>query len=487
MSLIIPVILSGGMGSRLWPLSRNDYPKQFLSIDGNHSLFEKTLNRFNNDNYSEKITKNIIVSNEENKFLILDRIQKYKNINFSIILEPCAKNTAPALTLAAYEALKDGDDPILLVSPADHEISDLSQFSSVLNNSIKLAQNGSIVILGVSPIKAETQYGYIEAINNKIDHLPFIVKNFVEKPSVEIAESFIQKGNFYWNSGIYILRASTWLNAIGLMKPSLKFYTTQSWINRKVDSKFIRPCESFFKITESISIDNAVTENCIDKNIPIAMFKLNCAWSDLGTWTSVADFYESKNEKDEFSNISLGKVVNLDSSNTFCFSTNRLIATLGVDDLIVIDTKDALLVGKRSKMNDFKKLYLEINSKYPEITQNNSKVIRPWGWYEVLDKGLNFKVKKIYVNPGASLSLQKHMFRAEHWIVVQGEAQVTCGSVKLLLHKNQSTFIPLGEIHRLANPGKEPLELIEIQTGSSLNEDDIIRFEDDYGRTKSNS
>lgn len=477
---VTPVILSGGAGARLWPLSRATFPKQFLPLSGKTTLFQQALGRLQNLN-SKLVRLNdfLIVTNEEHRFLVLDQLREIKNIKAQLLLESDSRNTAPALTLAALQASEDEQDPILIVMPADQVIQNNDSFLNSLEDAINIAINGSIVVLGVTPTKPDIGFGYIQKHHDESDHHSFKVLNFFEKPDSSLAESFIKAGNYFWNSGIFILRASIWIEAIKKFSFDIYEPVQKAFDIRTNDSMFIRPGKDLFITAPSNSIDYAVIEKCPSSSFDIKMVKLDAGWSDLGSWNAL---WQSS-LKDLNQNVSYGDVVLEDTKNSLIYSNHKLVATLGIDNLIIVETPDAVLIAQRNQTEDIKLIVNKLNSTKRNEQILHRKVSRPWGWYDNLDEGENFKVKRIQVNPGASLSLQKHNKRAEHWVVVKGTAEVICNDKKIILRENESTYIPLGFKHRLSNPGQDILEIIEVQSGTYLGEDDIERFDDYYGRT----
>lgn len=474
---MIPVILSGGSGTRLWPLSRLDYPKQYLNIKGSDSSFEQTAKRISKlSEIENQISKAIVVGSEKNRYIIENQLKIIDKFEVKVILEPSQKNTAAAFTLAAISSLETKGDKILVMLPADHIIHDENIFFKTIKRAIKIAENGSIVILGVKPNKPETGYGYIEVEKNTNEISE--VKKFIEKPDVIKANKFIQKGNYYWNAGIIIVKASQWLNAITEFRKDIIDSTRKTWRTKKIDGNFICLDEKLYDEVPSESVDYAVLEPASIKTYDLKMLSLETEWSDVGSWDAVWEI----NQKNERENVVLGNAVEFNSNNCLIKSTSRLVTLVEVDDLIVVETGDAVLVTKRNQSQHVKRAVEIINNNKLLEHELHKKIHRPWGWYESIDEGERFKVKRIHVNSGASLSLQIHHHRAEHWTVVKGTAEIIVGHKKFMIFENQSTYIPVGEAHRLSNPGKLPLEIIEIQTGSYLNENDIVRLEDNYGR-----
>ncbi len=477
---VTPVILCGGSGTRLWPLSRAGFPKQFLSLTGNESLFQQAAQRLvalAGDDI--QVAKPLIVTGEEHRFLASEQLREAGIDLGAALLEPVGRNTAPALTLAALAAQADGQDPVLVVTPADQTVVNTTAFTQAMQQAVREASGGSIVILGVNPDRPETGYGYIQA-QAQNDAGAMSVKRFVEKPNADTAQQYLNEGGYYWNAGMFVLKASVWLNALTTFRPDIATATVASWNGKMQDNTFVRPSKAEFAAIPSESIDYAVMEHCPGSDFPIKMFSLDAGWSDLGAWDAVWSVLP----KDEQGNAHLGDVLTTDSRNTLVHASSRLVSLVGVQDLIVIETPDAVLVADKNRSQDVKHIVTQLQTSKREEHTLHRKVHRPWGWYDSIDEGGRFKVKRIQVKPKASLSLQKHHHRAEHWIVVKGTAEITNGDKVLLLTENQSIYIPLGEVHRLANPGTIPLEIIEVQSGSYLGEDDIVRFEDTYGRAQ---
>jgi len=478
---ITPVILCGGSGTRLWPLSRAGFPKQFLSLTGNESLFQQAAQRLAAVSADDiQVAKPLIVTGEEHRFLASEQLREVSIELGAALLEPVGRNTAPALTLAALAAQQNGTDPVLVVTPADQTVIDQVAFTVAMQNAIREAATGSIVILGITPDRPETGYGYIQA-SAGTNEAAMSVQRFVEKPDASTAQQYLDEGGYYWNAGMFVLKASVWLKALEQFRPDILQATTAAWGKRSEDNTFVRPGKTEFAAIPSESVDYAAMEHCPGSNFPIKMVPLDAGWNDLGAWDAVWNVLP----KDEAGNAHLGDVLTTDSRNTLVHATTRLVSLVGVENLIVVETPDAVLVADKSRSQDVKHIVNQLQKTKREEHTLHRKVHRPWGWYDSIDEGGRFKVKRIQVKPKASLSLQKHHHRAEHWIVVTGTAEITNGDKVLTLTENQSTYIPLGEVHRLANPGTIPLEIIEVQSGSYLGEDDIVRFEDTYGRAQS--
>ena len=476
--LVQPVIMAGGSGTRLWPLSRAGYPKQFLVLSGTTSLFQQAVSRLQGlatDGIA--VAAPVIVGNEEHRFLVLDQLRELNIEPAAALLEPVGRNTAPAITLAALAALEEGRDPVLVVTPADQTVTDEAAFTAALQRAVRVAEQGAIAILGIAPDRPETGYGYIR-VRADVGDAPRVAE-FVEKPDLETAQRYVAAGSYFWNAGMFVLRASVWMAALERFRPDIAVATRAAWTVRKTDAKFVRPGAAEFALVPSESVDYAVMEKCPGSEFDIRMVVLDAGWNDLGAWEAVWQVAA----KDAQGNASVGDAIVKDSTNTLVHATSRLVSTVGLDNIVVIETPDAVLVASRERSQDVKLIVSQLGAEQRGEHTLHRKVHRPWGWYDSIDNGPRHQVKRIMVKPGASLSLQMHHHRAEHWIVVSGTAEVTNGEKVILLAENQSTYIPLGQTHRLANPGKVPLEIIEVQSGSYLGEDDIVRFEDTYGRS----
>ncbi|WP_332778383.1 mannose-1-phosphate guanylyltransferase/mannose-6-phosphate isomerase [Polaromonas sp.] len=466
---ITPVILCGGSGTRLWPLSRKSFPKQFVPLIGNKSLLQLTLERVAQVSGGSTASEVICVAAEDHRFLVSEAMQAAK-IKGQIILEPVARNTAAAMALAA---LKVGPQDLLLFSPSDHHIPDAQAFAAMVQQGSQAARQGAIVTFGVVPSFPCTAYGYIEqgaASGND----SFGVTRFIEKPAADRAEALILQGNVLWNAGIFLAQADTLLKALQLHAPDIFQSCQQAMAQAKQDQQFVRPEPEAFSTCRSESIDYAVLE----RHKKVAVVPFAGTWSDVGSWNAVADLSPADNQDNRID----GQGLAVQSKRTYIHAPHRTVVALGTQDLLIIDTPDALLVAASSHAEQVKHVVAQLETQQSPEASMHRRVARPWGWYDSIDRGERFQVKRIAVKPGASLSLQKHHHRAEHWIVVSGTALVTKGSETFLLTENQSTYIPIGETHRLENPGKTDLEIIEVQSGSYLGEDDIVRFTDNYGR-----
>ena len=476
-NLVQPVILCGGIGSRLWPLSRTSYPKQFLSLNqnSNNTFLQETYQRLVG---IDDLIQPIIVCNEMHRFIVAEQLREKDIKKSTIFLEPEGRNTAPAVLIAALKAIQKGDDPNLLVLSADHLIKDIPKFQNVIKYGLRYSSKGKLVTFGVYPNKPEIGYGYIR-VDSQIDNediKAFSISSFVEKPDLETAKTFVSSQNYFWNSGIFLFKASAIINEMKTLCPEIYKFCLETFNHCTKDLDFLRLDKEYFSNCPNISIDKAVMEKT---NLGMVI-SMNVGWSDVGNWSSL--WQESR--KDNDGNILIGKVINKNVSNSYIMSNHRLVVGLGLEDLIIIETNDAVLVASKEKSQDIKGIVSFLKEK--KFTEGNThkKVFRPWGSYLSIAEDERWQVKRINVNPGASLSLQRHKFRTEHWIVVSGTAKVELEGSEKLLRENESTFIPLGFKHRLSNPEKYPLILIEVQSGSYLGEDDIERFEDKYGRSK---
>ena len=466
--MIVPVILSGGSGTRLWPLSRKHHPKQYLNlINDETTLFQDTVLRLPKD-----VGKPLVICNEEHRFLVAEQLRAIGVNNCDIILEPNGRNTAPAVTLAALKSSNSKEDPILLVLSTDHLIQNNSAFHSAIATGKTLAEQEKLVTFGITPITPETNYGYIEI--NKSNSKYYDIKSFIEKPSFDKAKSYIDSNNYYWNTGIFMFKASVYLKELDKFEPEILKACKKSFNNNYKDLDFLRLNKEEFDKCPEKSIDYAIMENTSNG----AVVQLDSLWKDLGSWSTLWDV----KTKDNNGNVTEGDVILEAVNDTYAVSSNRLITALGVSGLVVIDTPDALLISDKKNVQNIQNIVEKLIEDNRSELDNHRQVFRPWGHYDSIDSGNGFQVKRILVNPGAQLSLQKHKYRSEHWVVVKGVAQVTCDEKVFELKENQSTYIPQGAVHRLGNNRDTPLEIIEIQTGSYLEEDDIIRLEDDYQR-----
>lgn len=476
-----PLILCGGAGTRLWPLSREQYPKQLLSLVGSRTLLQETVLRLSGISGDFELAPPVLVGNHEYRFLLAEQLRAAGVSSAQLVLEPAGRNTAPALALGALAAMGGGEDPVLVVMPADHVILDVAGFQAAVGKAAALAEQGLLVTLGVEPVSAETGYGYIRRGEVLDDQAGFRVSEFVEKPDLATAQAYLEGGEHFWNSGIFVLKASVWLDKLKQLQPAMAKACLEAYAGRRDDMDFVRPDEAAFRACPSDSIDYAVMERLASRQAntgEVVVVPLSATWSDVGAWGAVWEI----GTKDDAGNVLQGDVVALHTRNTLVMAQSRLVACVGLDDAVVVETPDALLVARRSELQHLKEVVARLKAQGRPEVFSSRKVHRPWGWYDSIDAGPRFQVKRIVVNPGASLSLQMHHHRAEHWVVVQGTARVTRGQEVFLIGENESTYIPLGETHRLENPGKLPLEIIEVQSGSYLGEDDIVRLGDVYGR-----
>lgn len=473
-----PVILSGGSGTRLWPYSRETYPKQFLPLAGERTLLQRTVLRTNevgNEQTRIVTLAPIVVCNESHRFLVAEQLRQIEAGGGPIILEPFGRNTAPALTLAAHMAMNDGGDPVLVVMPSDHLIQDEAVFGRVLTHAVELAQQACVATFGIVPDRPETGFGYIHK-GEAIDESASVLEGFVEKPELEQAKVYLDSGEYLWNSGIFVMRASVWLEAIATHRPDIAGACEQAANRGRRDADFFRVHSEDFDRCPGDSIDYAVMERLSGQSgdVKAVVLPLDAGWSDLGSWPALQEI----REQDALGNVIQGDVFAQETTNSLLYSQNRFLAVIGVDNLIVIETPDAVLVAHKDKAQEVKSITEYLKQAGRSEHMFHSKVHRPWGDFESIDHGARFQVQRLTVKPGATLTMQMHHHRAEHWIVVSGTARITRGDETFLLGENESTFIPFGMKHQLENPGSIPLEIIEVQSGSYLGEDDIIRFED---------
>ncbi|MFT3807395.1 mannose-1-phosphate guanylyltransferase/mannose-6-phosphate isomerase [Arenimonas sp.] len=470
MTTLVPVLLSGGSGTRLWPLSREAYPKQFIPLIGEYSLLQQTALRLRGLPGADTP---LVVANEEHRFVVAEQLRQVGANPAAILLEPMGRNTAPAIAVAALQAMAAGEDPVLLVLPSDHVIRDEAGFRAAVLAALPAAGQGALITFGIVPTAPETGYGYIKAAPAAGQDVR-AVERFVEKPDLATAEAYLASGEYFWNSGMFAFRASRYLEELGKTHPAMVERAREALARGKRDSDFLRLDRESFAACPSDSIDYAVME----KTQAARVLPIDVGWNDVGSWSALWEVAE----QDGDGNAHRGDVLAQDCRNTLALGDKRLVALLGLEDVVVVDTDDAVLVAHKDRVQQVKDIVSRL--KQAERTQAtwHRKVYRPWGSYDSVDNGTRFQVKRIVVKPGAALSLQMHHHRAEHWIVVSGTARVTCDDKVFTLSENQSTYIPLGSRHRLENPGKMPLELIEVQSGSYLGEDDIVRFEDQYGR-----
>ncbi|MDD3352765.1 mannose-1-phosphate guanylyltransferase/mannose-6-phosphate isomerase [Zoogloea sp.] len=471
--MLIPVILSGGSGTRMWPLSRAAYPKQFLALAGEKTMLQQTALRIQD---MPDLVAPIIISNAEQRFVVAEQLRAINVKPSSILLEPVGRNTAPAVAVAAVAALRLDPNAVLLVWPSDHVILDEDKLRCYVERAAQLAKDDYLVTFGIKPVSPHTGYGYIRRGKGLADGA-YEVEAFVEKPDHKTAETFLADGGYYWNSGIFVLKASVYLEELAIHQPAMLEQARLAVKYAKEDLDFVRLDEAAFSVCPSESIDYAVMEHTSRAAVVEAA---DLGWSDVGSWSALSEVVA----RDESGNTLTGDVLVEDVRDCYIRAESRMVAAIGVENLVIVETADATLVTTKDRTQDVKKIVERLNAEGRGESVFHRRVLRPWGSYEGIDAGERFQVKRIVVNPGAALSLQMHYHRAEHWIVVKGTARVVNGERDILLGENQSTYIPLGERHRLENPGKVPLELIEVQSGSYLGEDDIVRFDDQYGRTK---
>ena len=480
-NLLLPVILCGGSGTRLWPLSRESYPKQFLAFSGTKTMLQQTATRLQGLHPDIPIAcAPLLVCNEDHRFLAASQLIEVGVCGATILLEPVARNTAPALTVAALQATAQGADPVMLAMPADHIVTDLAAFQRAVQTAFAAASRGRVVTFGVKADYPETGYGYIRHQMKQAEGV-FLLEGFTEKPDADTAQQYLNAGNYLWNSGLFMLRASTWLKAIGICRPDILQACEKSMQAARHDLDFTRPDATAFSLCPSDSIDYAVMEKLPthpEWGLAPCVVPLQAGWSDVGAW----DALWGVSAHDAQGNALLGDaVVQQNCTNSLLLASSRLVAGVGLQNLIVVETPDAVLVVDKRFTQEVKQVVANLARDGDALAQTHRKVHRPWGWFDSIDRGEKFQVKRIVVNPGASLSLQMHNHRAEHWVVVRGTAEITNGDQTYLLNQNESTYIPVGRAHRLANPGSAPLEIIEVQSGDYLGEDDIVRFDDIYG------
>lgn len=469
---MIPVILSGGSGSRLWPLSRALFPKQFLALHADITMLQDTLQRLDG---LTGVAAPMVVCNEEHRFIVAEQLRGQKLGNPSILLEPVGRNTAPAIAVAAIAAQQNGEDPVLLVLPADHVIQNNAAFHAGIEVARKVAEAGAMVTFGIKPTAPEVGYGYIKAASASTNAGALTLERFVEKPNRATAEQYVSSGEYFWNSGMFMFRASVYLAELEKFAPEMVSACHAAVAGGQADLDFIRLDKNAFAACPEDSIDYAVMEKT-DKAVVVP---LDAGWSDVGSWSALWEI----GAKDENGNVTKGDVLTVNTNNSYVHAADgRLIAVVGLDDVVVVETSDAILVAHKDKVQDVKKVVEQLKAENRSEAIHHRVVYRPWGNYDSIDNGTRYQVKRITVKPGAKLSVQMHHHRAEHWIVVSGTAMVQNGDKEILLTENQSTYIPVGVVHALENPGKIPLELIEVQSGSYLGEDDIVRFQDRYGR-----
>ena len=474
-----PLILCGGSGSRLWPLSREQYPKQLLALAGGDTMLQASALRlqFPAPDSHYKVLAPLIVSNEEYRFITAEQLRQINVVPAALILEPAGRNTAPAVTLAALATLESGEDPVLVVMPADHVIGDQDAFIAAVKEGAQHAMAGKLVTFGIVPTHPETGYGYIRLGDPLSGGSARDITSFVEKPDSAVAQQYVRSGEYLWNSGIFMMRASVWLEQLGIYRPDILNGCRSAFAERTQDNDFLRVNRKKFLDCPADSIDYAVMEK-LPQGLGVVI-PLAAKWSDVGAWDALWQILP----KDEAGNSSRGDVIAIATRSSLIISQSRLVACVGLDDTVVVETPDAVLVARKDRVQEVKQIVAKLKQEKRSEANAHRKIYRPWGYYDSVDGAARFQVKRIVVNPGATLSLQMHHHRAEHWIVVTGTARVTCGEKVFLLGENESTFIPLGQTHRLENPGKVPLEMIEVQSGAYLGEDDIVRFEDNYGRT----
>jgi len=469
---IIPVILSGGSGTRLWPLSRKEYPKQYLPLVGDNTMLQETILRLNG---LDSLADPIIVCNADHRFLVAEQCQQIDIANPTILLEPVGRNTAPAIAAAALQSLKVANDAVLLILSADHVIQDVETFHQAINIASQQAQAGKLATFGIVPTDANTGYGYIKASKDGVNGA-HKVEEFVEKPDLETAEKYLEQGNYLWNSGMFMFKATTLIDELITHSPDIVTSVNDAVNNAVQDLDFIHLDKQAFESSPSDSIDYALME----KSDNVVVIPLDAQWNDIGSWSALHDI----GIKDSNGNVIQGDVFTEEITNTYIHANHHMVATIGVQDLVIVDTPNATLIATKDKAQEVKKIVERLQKLDREEQFFHRKVYRPWGWYDSIEVGFHFQVKRLHVNPGAKLSLQMHHKRAEHWVVVSGTATAINGEEVLTLKEGDSTYIPIGTTHGLENKTSDPLEIIEVQSGTYLGEDDIVRFEDVYGRVK---
>ena len=470
MDSILPVIIAGGSGTRLWPLSRGNYPKQFLTLNGKYTMLQDTLARLSGLNHEPAM----LICNEEHRFIAAEQVRQLGGVHGGIFLEPVGRNTAPAIALAAFKAIEKGVDPLLLVLAADHIIKNVAAFQKSVNNAVELAKQDKLVTFGIVCNKPEIGYGYIK--RGEQYQTGFVVDRFVEKPDATTAQEYVASGDYYWNSGMFLFKASRYLCELKTHRPDIYNACEKSMQNQNNDLDFIRVENESFEACPEESIDYAVMEQTKDA----VVVPIDAGWSDVGGFAALWEV----SEQDENGNVFKGDVKAVDTKNTLVFGEDKLVATVGVEDLVIVNTKDAVLVAHKNESQKVKAIVQQLKSEQRSEAKLHREVYRPWGKYDSVDNGERFQVKRITVKPGAKLSVQMHHHRSEHWIVVSGTAKVQIDDTEKFVTENESVYIPITAVHALENPGKVDLELIEVQSGSYLGEDDIVRFEDRYGRVK---
>jgi mannose-1-phosphate guanylyltransferase/mannose-6-phosphate isomerase len=469
MTAVFPVILSGGAGTRLWPLSREMYPKQLLALTSKHSMLQDTALRLAGIAGAQSP---IVVCNEAHRFTVAEQLRNLDLDASAILLEPAGRNTAPAVAIAALKALELDADATIVIAPADHVIRDARKFQQAADVAVGLAATGKLITFGIVAHAPETGYGYIRRGDGPGPSFP--VAQFIEKPPLEVAEKFVASGDYFWNSGMFVFKASVYLAELGVFAPDILEASTAAYRAAKTDLDFVRIDKAAFDACRSESIDYAVMEKTHDA----VVLPLDAGWSDVGSWSSLFDALPS----DEQGNVLQGDVLVHDTHDCYVHSTSRLVTAVGMDDHIIVETKDAILVAPKDRVQDVKELVAQLRKAGRSESAWHREVYRPWGSYDSIDDGERFQVKRLMLKPGGILSLQMHHHRAEHWIVVQGTARITCGDKTFLLSENESTYVPIGALHRIENPGKVPLHIIEVASGTYMGEDDIVRHEDNYGR-----